>query len=85
MTKKEAYEAWQQWLEKCPVWFLKLRTPTVDLETVQFDLGGTRPQVFCCGVRHYVTLTRCSWTLVQPSAIAVQGTRSCSSRILDPS
>jgi hypothetical protein len=37
MTKKEAYEAWEQWLEKCPVWFLKLRTPTVDLETVQFD------------------------------------------------
>jgi hypothetical protein len=37
MTKKEAYEAWEQWLEKCPVWCLKLRTPTVDLETVQFD------------------------------------------------
>jgi hypothetical protein len=37
LTKKEAYEAWEQWLEKCPVWFLKLRTPTVDLETVQFD------------------------------------------------
>jgi hypothetical protein len=37
MTKQEAYEAWEQWLEKCPVWFLKLRTPTEDLETVQFD------------------------------------------------
>jgi hypothetical protein len=37
MTKEDAYKAWEQWLEKCPVWFLKLRTPTVDLETVQFD------------------------------------------------
>jgi len=37
MTKEDAYKAWEQWLEKCPVEFIKLRTPTVDLETVQFD------------------------------------------------
>ena len=36
-NKEDAYKAWEQWLEKCPVEFIKLRTPTVDLETVQFD------------------------------------------------
>ena len=37
ITKSQAYKLWEDWLKKCPVWYLKGRTPTVDLESVQFD------------------------------------------------
>ena len=37
MTKEQAYKLWNEWLEKCPIYYRVLNCPTVDIEQISFD------------------------------------------------
>jgi len=40
MNKTKAYKRWNSWLSKCPIEFRTLRSPTVDIETIEFDFDS---------------------------------------------
>lgn len=40
MNKAKAYKRWNSWLSKCPIEFRTLRSPTVDIESIEFDFDS---------------------------------------------